>query len=224
MSASASSSLLWLTPDVPGSGPTLERKDGQMRGDRLDYVMEQFWSTPRSSDGEKGGPNQQFGAGGIPLPAQASQWATPQARDHMPPHSPERIAAMKAEGHGMRNLNDEATQWAMPTSLSYAESHQPGNSKSYNETMRLASFLPDRPISTDGEESSHIRRTLNPLFVSWLMNWMPGFSELCATEPASINSASLEMEWSRYRRLSLSALSRIGLPQEAPKEQLSLFG
>ena len=28
------------------------------------------WSTPRASDGEKGGPNQSFGAGGTPLPAQ----------------------------------------------------------------------------------------------------------------------------------------------------------
>lgn len=30
------------------------------------------WSTPRASDGEKGGPNMSFGAGGTPLPAQAS--------------------------------------------------------------------------------------------------------------------------------------------------------
>lgn len=36
-----------------------------------------------------------------------SLWATPQARDHFPPHTAERIAAKKAEGHGMRNLNDE---------------------------------------------------------------------------------------------------------------------
>jgi Macro domain len=28
-----------------------------------------LWATPRSSDAEKGGPNQQFGADGIPLPA-----------------------------------------------------------------------------------------------------------------------------------------------------------
>ena len=42
-------------------------------------------STPRASDGEKGGPNQSFGAGGQPLPAQvygaASTWVTPSARD-----------------------------------------------------------------------------------------------------------------------------------------------
>jgi len=34
------------------------------------------WSTPRASDGEKGGPNQSFGAGGQPLPAQMAQAST----------------------------------------------------------------------------------------------------------------------------------------------------
>lgn len=39
------------------------------------------WGTPRASDGEKGGPNQSFGAGGMPLPAQAAQWTTPSHSD-----------------------------------------------------------------------------------------------------------------------------------------------
>ena len=67
------------------------------------------WATPRASDGEKGGPNMAFGAGGTPLPAQmhqASPWPTPQARDGMPPHSAEYVAKHKANGHGMANLND----------------------------------------------------------------------------------------------------------------------
>ena len=41
----------------------------------------QNWGTPRASDGEKGGPNQAFGAGGKPLPAQAAQWPTPVAAE-----------------------------------------------------------------------------------------------------------------------------------------------
>lgn len=41
-------------------------------------------------------------------------WAAPQARDHFPAHSESYIAAKKAEGHGMRNLNDEAAQWMAP--------------------------------------------------------------------------------------------------------------
>lgn len=42
------------------------------------------WSTPRSSDGEKGGPNMSFGAGGQPLPAQMHQshWGTVRLQSH----------------------------------------------------------------------------------------------------------------------------------------------
>jgi hypothetical protein len=36
-----------------------------------------IWSTPRASDGEKGGPNQSFGAGGTPLPAQVGGTLNP---------------------------------------------------------------------------------------------------------------------------------------------------
>lgn len=42
------------------------------------------WSTPRASDGEKGGPNMAFSAGGQPLPAQmhsVSTWSTPTTND-----------------------------------------------------------------------------------------------------------------------------------------------
>ena len=48
-------------------------------------MMLALWSTPRASDGEKGGPNQSFGAGGQPLPAQAfhvsAMWPTATAVD-----------------------------------------------------------------------------------------------------------------------------------------------
>lgn len=49
-----------------------------------DEMVVAGWSTPRASDGEKGGPNMSFGAGGQPLPAQmhkASPRVTPSARD-----------------------------------------------------------------------------------------------------------------------------------------------
>lgn len=38
-----------------------------------------LWSTPRATDGAKGGPNMSFGAGGRPLPSQAAMWHTPRA-------------------------------------------------------------------------------------------------------------------------------------------------
>jgi len=144
------------------------------------------WSTPRSTDGEKGGPNQAFGAGGVPLPMQAAQWPT-------------------------------------PTSLSYGESHQPGNSRNYNRTIDLARSLPDRPISTDGEESSHIRRTLNPQFVEWLMGWPRGWTSLGLTPPASNVCACSATALSLYRQRMRSELSRLGLPPAEAPAQLALF-
>ncbi|MDP2737438.1 MAG: site-specific DNA-methyltransferase [Pseudorhodobacter sp.] len=40
------------------------------------------WSTPKATDGAKGGPGQSYGSGGMPpLPAQAAQWPTPAAQN-----------------------------------------------------------------------------------------------------------------------------------------------
>lgn len=39
--------------------------------------------------------------------ANLAGWETPQARDHFPAHTPEYVAAKKAQGHGMANLNDQ---------------------------------------------------------------------------------------------------------------------
>ena len=178
--------------DWKGSGPALERKDGQMRGDRLDYAMEQFWytpnvpnggrtlgtdtsptgitkdgikrqvglenqanwwSTPRASDGEKGGPNQAFGAGGQPLPSQS------------------------------------------------------------------VSFHQDQTNETHGGKSSPQRRSLNPLFVEWLMGWPPGWTLVAWTDFAC--SAT---ELSHFKQRMRSALLSLGLPREAPPAQLALFG
>lgn len=72
-------------------------------------------ATDISSRGGSQSPEKRRGGGhAVNLEDVADNWAAPQARDHFPPHSPERIAAMKAEGHGMRNLNDEAAAWSSP--------------------------------------------------------------------------------------------------------------
>lgn len=75
---------LWVTPSArdwkDSPGMTAQREDGRSRIDQLPrQVAAAMWSTPRASDGEKGGPNQSFGAGGQPLPAQAfhvAMWPT----------------------------------------------------------------------------------------------------------------------------------------------------
>lgn len=76
---------LWQTP-VADDAPDRVRGKINSRGEpKLSGQVKALWSTPRASDGEKGGPNQSFGAGGQPLPAQAfhvAMWPTPTSRDH----------------------------------------------------------------------------------------------------------------------------------------------
>ena len=60
--------------------------------------------TPKATE-YKGGHSSK---GGLSLGMMATHnlWPTPTARDHFPPHTAEYIAAKKAQGHGMSNLND----------------------------------------------------------------------------------------------------------------------
>lgn len=51
----------------------------------------------------------------VPRLAALTGWPTPTTRDHFPAHSEEYIAAKKAQGHGMSNLNDQVVQAGWPT-------------------------------------------------------------------------------------------------------------
>ena len=57
-------------------------------------------------------------------------WPTPQARDHFPAHTSEYIAAKKAQGHGMQNLNDhvQLSGWPTPTTPSGGQTPPEGTS------------------------------------------------------------------------------------------------
>lgn len=70
---------LWQTPN--SGGFETRRQVGKTDRETLLGGQAKAWSTPRASDGEKGGPNQSWTAGGAPLPAQTAHWATPTSRD-----------------------------------------------------------------------------------------------------------------------------------------------
>lgn len=66
--------MLWPTPtssdqNIFGKEPERRTETGRKQQICLND-MAQLWATPRASDGEKGGPNMSFGAGGTPLPTQ----------------------------------------------------------------------------------------------------------------------------------------------------------
>lgn len=185
----------WPTPtanDWKGSGPTLERKDGQMRGDRLDYATEQLWYTPNV-------PN-----GGRVLSSDTSP------------------TGITADGIKRQvGLENQAGYW--PT----IRAHEVGNyqysrgdkSKPVETlTGKSVSFHLAHPTYQVGETSSHPRRSLNPLFVEWLMGWPPGWTLLAWTDFAC--SATALSAWKARMR---SALLQLGLPEEAPPVQHDLF-
>jgi hypothetical protein len=120
-----------------------------------------MWSTPRSSDGEKGGPNQKWGAGGAPLPAQAVRlWGTPGIADTMGGY---------LSRSGARS-DELLMKW---------------------QAQALASSLSGHPApasETPGLPSSRTGRTLRPqlsaLFVEWLLLGadLLGWTCVCAIE------------------------------------------
>jgi hypothetical protein len=159
---------------------------------------------------------------------QVAQWRTPTSSEDKRGDAPDWQPDPKAGEH---SLTRQATQWMTPrVSETGQYQYDRGNKErpvltlqGQAQAMPLASFLPDRPISTVGEECSHIRRTLNPLFVEWLMGWLRDWTSLALTPPASNGSACSAMALSHFKQLMRSELSAIGLPREAPPAQLTLF-
>ena len=226
------------TRDHKGGGTAIVRSDGKIRNDMLDWVAES-WSTPRASDGEKGGPNQAFGAGGIPVPAEASQWMTPRSHEvgqyqysrgdkTKPIETLTGQAMTLGEFWSTPRASENNESWEtkrMRNARHLAESKSSSRTKGVGgpttsmQAEALVSLLP-RPVKyPDGATSSPDRRSLNPLFVEWLMGWPPGWTLLAWTDFAC--SAT---ELSLWKQRMRSALFALGSPAEAPPVQQSLFG
>lgn len=168
---------------------------------------------------------------GTPLAMAAKIWPTPAARDWLSDSSQQ--SDEELYGTKGRPLARTAEQWMTPrVSETGQYQYNKGNKDDPVLTLQgqsqampdLRSSLPDLPISMVGEESSKIRRSLNPLFVEWLMGWPPGWTLLAPMPPASNGCACSATALSRFRLRMRSALFALGLPPEAPKAQLSLFG
>lgn len=107
---------------VSGLWPTATATDG-LRHPHPDFTTKNItlnhaalWSTPRSSDAEKGSPNQSFGGGGQPLPAQAYQaamWPTATHTGITDRSSPVRICTRRMLAHCRRQRAGLLASWAM---------------------------------------------------------------------------------------------------------------
>lgn len=75
----------WETPSVAVTAGTRLTRGGDRSTELLlsgqAVAASEQWSTPKASDGEKGGPNMRGSKGDQPLPAQAAHWPTPLTAD-----------------------------------------------------------------------------------------------------------------------------------------------
>jgi hypothetical protein len=153
-------------PAIDGNGcsswPTARTSDTNGAGSHELLLTGQAeamtWASPRASDGEKGGPNMSFGAGGTPLPTMAARfeqkaWGTPTTRDWK---------------------DGDTTGMDVPT-----------NGLLGRQVVRDFPSSPPAPTIPDGPPSSKTPRTLNPLFVEWMHGWPIGWTAFEPVETAS---------------------------------------
>jgi len=69
------------------------------------YQVSAFWASPKASDGPKGGPNQRYGNGDMPLPSQVLHAANLQMGGSS--------AAPTAKLGASRSLNPEFSLWLL---------------------------------------------------------------------------------------------------------------
>lgn len=120
------------------------------------------WATPRSTDGEKGGPNCKGGRGDPILPGQAAQWATPQARDWRTETAEFRREHFPTLGRQVLQPTGEESLYPTPTS--------------------------SRRHGLQSHGRNVVAARLNPLFVEWLMGWPLGWTACAALGTESFPS------------------------------------
>ena len=129
------------------------------------------WSTPKATDGAKGGPGQSYGSGGTPpLPAQAAQWQTPVADDKM-----DRLHG-KINSRGEPKLSAQALQWPTPAAQNWKGSSEASITRADGKSrMDILHYRaeqgfthPDPAIMPDGLRPSHHAPISRPLWASMI--------------------------------------------------------
>jgi len=161
----------------------------------------EMWGTPRSSDGEKGGPNMSFGAGGHPLPSQAAQWPTPASRDHKGENSADHLENGTGRLHLDQLPNFVAHRFSRPDPLTWP--HGGMSLRAILNSRRLfrlaTSRLSPATLRRLSKRENWNKRRLNPVFVGSLMGWPTGHA-LCDCS---------ETEFAHWQRRMRGALSRL---------------
>lgn len=131
---------MWPTPHgfQAGNGPDGNEFSTEVRN----------WTTPKASDGAKGGPNMRGSKGDVPLPSMAANWASPTARI--------------AKGGG-----SQVTRKDGQSRLDMLDWQAESFSRQDPPTRDGPESSPTLPGS---------RQRLNPEFAGWLMGWPIGWT------------------------------------------------
>jgi hypothetical protein len=134
------------------------------------------WSTPKATDGAKGGPGQSYGSGGAPpLPAQAAQWQTPVADDQV-----DRLRD-KINSRAEPKLSAQAIQWPTPAAQNWKGSSTASiirvDGKSRMDILHYRAeqgfTLPAPVIGMRGRQSSPHAPISRPLWASMIASHGP---------------------------------------------------
>ena len=157
------------------------------------------WSTPKATDGAKGGPGQSYGSGSTPpLPAQAAQWPTPAAQNWK---GSSEASITRTDGKSRMDLLHYRAEQGFTHP---APATSPDGPRSFPHAP-ISRPLWASMIASHGRAVSRrilkgrSRRRLNPLFVGWLMGWPIGHA-LC------VCSATEFTLWQQRMRGALSQL------------------
>ena len=120
------------------------------------------WPTPMAGTPAQNGNNAAGNNDSSRRTVALSGWPTPTARDHFPAHSEEYIAAKKAQGHGMANLNDLVQQANGP-----------------------ARFTASGELLTGCSAGMESGGQLNPALSRWLMGYPAAWDDCAPTETPS---------------------------------------
>jgi len=181
------------------------------------------WSTPKATDGAKGGPGQSYGSGGTPpLPAQAAQWPTPAAQNWK---GSSEASITRADGKSrMDILHYRAEQgFTRPAPVITPHGRQSSPHAPISRPLWASMIASHGRVVSRRILKARARRRLNPLFVGWLMAWPIGHA-LCAC------SATEFTLWQQHMRGALLQLPmasgpwiwRPGEEREGPA-QMNLF-
>ena len=166
---------LWPTPTASahrGSGPTVVRKDGKIRNDRLDYAVEQFWptpdATPRGAAIEFKGTRPSGAKEALTLETAVTMWPTPRAQEAK--HGAATEWELRTDHAGTRDslrVQVVKRMWPTPNAREKGggEYQDPDKIKARMEKGYQAN-LGDM-VKLDQKSGGQ----LSPLWVAWLMGY-----------------------------------------------------